>query len=96
MLLKKNNVGDIDNMEEMSEGVTQNITDEEEKALKGLYTNANSEKVQSALGLISRTFNIGSDYFVTGFKDAGSTVTVSLANAEYEVQVKIKNADKLM
>ena len=56
---------------------------------------ANTDKVSAANNLLARTFNIDSSYYVTGIKDSGNTMTISVANKSFEVTVKIKDTEIL-
>ena len=54
-----------------------------------------TEKMQRAIDLVSRKFNLlGDDFVVTGFVDKGTKVAVSLANADFDIAVTIKDSDR--
>ena len=54
-----------------------------------------TEKMQRAVDLVSRKFNLlGGDFVVTGFVDKGTKVAVSLANADFDIAVTIKDSDR--
>ena len=54
-----------------------------------------TEKMQRAIDLVSRKFNLlGGDFVVTGFVDKGTKVAVSLANADFDISITIKDSDR--
>ena len=54
-----------------------------------------TEKMQRAIDLVSRKFNLLSgDFVVTGFVDKGTKVAVSLANADFDIAITIKDSDR--
>ena len=54
-----------------------------------------TEKMQRAVDLVSRKFNLlGGDFVVTGFVDKGTKVAVSLANADFDIAITIKDSDR--
>ena len=54
-----------------------------------------TEKMQRAIDLVSRKFNLlGGDFVVTGFVDKGTKVAVSLANADFDIAITIKDSDR--
>ena len=72
---------------EVLEEQTSDIAEEESKV--------STEKMQRAIDLVSRKFNLlGGDFVVTGFVDKGTKVAVSLANADVDSAVTIKDSDR--
>ena len=54
-----------------------------------------TEKMQRAIDLVSRKFNLlGGDFVVTGFVDKGTKVAVSLTNADFDIAITIKDSDR--
>ena len=72
---------------EVLEEQASDIAEEESKV--------STEKMQRAVDLVSRKFNLlGGDFVVTGFVDKGTKVAVSLANADFDIAVTIKDSDR--
>ena len=72
---------------EVLEEQASDIAEEESKV--------STEKMQRAIDLVSRKFNLlGGDFVVTGFVDKGTKVAVSLANADFDIAVTIKDSDR--
>lgn len=72
---------------EVLEERASDIAEEESKV--------STEKMQRAIDLVSRKFNLLSgDFVVTGFVDKGTKVAVSLANADFDIAVTIKDSDR--
>ena len=72
---------------EVLEEQASDIAEEESKV--------STEKMQRAIDLVSRKFNLlGDDFVVTGFVDKGTKVAVSLANADFDIAVTIKDSDR--
>ena len=72
---------------EVLEEQASDIAEEESKV--------STEKMQRAVDLVSRKFNLlGGDFVVTGFVDKGTKVAVSLANADFDIAITIKDSDR--
>ena len=72
---------------EVLEEQASDIAEEESKV--------STEKMQRAIDLVSRKFNLlGGDFVVTGFVDKGTKVAVSLANADFDISITIKDSDR--
>ena len=72
---------------EVLEEQASDIAEEESKV--------STEKMQRAIDLVSRKFNLlGGDFVVTGFVDKGTKVAVSLANADFDIAITIKDSDR--
>lgn len=72
---------------EVLEEQVSDIAEEESKV--------STEKMQRAVDLVSRKFNLlGGDFVVTGFVDKGTKVAVSLANADFDIAITIKDSDR--
>ena len=72
---------------EVLEEQASDIAEEESKV--------STEKMQRAIDLVSRKFNLLSgDFVVTGFVDKGTKVAVSLANADFDIAITIKDSDR--
>ena len=72
---------------EVLEEQASDIAEEESKV--------STEKMQRAVDLVSRKFNLLSgDFVVTGFVDKGTKVAVSLANADFDIAITIKDSDR--
>ena len=72
---------------EVLEEQASDISEEESKV--------STEKMQRAIDLVSRKFNLlGGDLVVTGFVDKGTKVAVSLANADFDIAITIKDSDR--
>lgn len=72
---------------EVLEEQASEISEEESKV--------STEKMQRAIDLVSRKFNLlGGDFVVTGFVDKGTKVAVSLANADFDIAITIKDSDR--
>ena len=72
---------------EVLEEQASDIAEEESKV--------STEKMQRAIDLVSRKFNLLSgDFVVTGFVDKGTKVAVSLANADFDISITIKDSDR--
>lgn len=72
---------------EVIEEQASDIAEEESKV--------STEKMQRAIDLVSRKFNLlGGDFVVTGFVDKGTKVAVSLANADFDIAITIKDSDR--
>lgn len=72
---------------EVLEEQASDIAEEESKV--------STEKMQRAIDLVSRKFNLlGGDFVVTGFVDKGTKVAVSLANADFGIAITIKGSDR--
>ena len=72
---------------EVLEEQASDIAEEESKV--------STEKMQRAVDLVSRKFNLlGGDFVVTGFVDKGTKVAVSLANANFDIAITIKDSDR--
>ena len=72
---------------EVLEEQASDISEEESKV--------STEKMQRAIDLVSRKFNLlGGDFVVTGFVDKGTKVAVSLANADFDIAITIKDSDR--
>lgn len=72
---------------EVLEEQASDIAEEESKV--------STEKMQRAIDLVSRKFNLlGDDFVVTGFVDKGTKVAVSLANADFDIAITIKDSDR--
>ena len=72
---------------EVLEEQVSDIAEEESKV--------STEKMQRAIDLVSRKFNLlGGDFVVTGFVDKGTKVAVSLANADFDIAITIKDSDR--
>ena len=72
---------------EVLEEQVSDIAEEESKV--------STEKMQRAIDLVSRKFNLlGGDFVVTGFVDKGTKVAVSLANANFDIAITIKDSDR--
>ena len=72
---------------EVLEEQASDVAEEESKV--------STEKMQRAVDLVSRKFNLlGGDFVVTGFVDKGTKVAVSLANADFDIAITIKDSDR--
>lgn len=72
---------------EVLEEQASDVAEEESKV--------STEKMQRAVDLVSRKFNLlGGDFVVTGFVDKGTKVAVSLANADFDISITIKDSDR--
>lgn len=72
---------------EVLEEQASDVAEEESKV--------STEKMQRAIDLVSRKFNLlGGDFVVTGFVDKGTKVAVSLANADFDISITIKDSDR--
>ena len=72
---------------EVLEEQASDIAEEESKV--------STEKMQRAVDLVSRKFNLlGGGFVVTGFVDKGTKVAVSLANADFDIAITIKDSDR--
>ena len=72
---------------EVLEEQASDVSEEESKV--------STEKMQRAIDLVSRKFNLlGGDFVVTGFVDKGTKVAVSLANADFDIAITIKDSDR--
>ena len=72
---------------EVLEEQASDVAEEESKV--------STEKMQRAVDLVSRKFNLlGGDFVVTGFVDKGTKVAVSLANANFDIAITIKDSDR--
>ena len=72
---------------EVLEEQASDIAEEESKV--------STEKMQRAVDLVSRKFNLlGGDFVVTGFVDKGTKVAVSLSNADFDIAITIKDSDR--
>lgn len=72
---------------EVLEEQASDVAEEESKV--------STEKMQRAVDLVSRKFNLLSgDFVVTGFVDKGTKVAVSLANADFDIAITIKDSDR--
>lgn len=72
---------------EVLEEQASDVAEEESKV--------STEKMQIAVDLVSRKFNLlGGDFVVTGFVDKGTKVAVSLANADFDIAITIKDSDR--
>ena len=72
---------------EVLEEQASDIAEEESKG--------STEKMQRAVDLVSRKFNLlGGGFVVTGFVDKGTKVAVSLANADFDIAITIKDSDR--
>lgn len=72
---------------EVLEEQASDIAEEESKV--------STEKMQRAIDLVSHKFNLlGGDFVVTGFVDKGTKVAVSLANADFDIAITIKDSDR--
>ena len=75
---------------EEREVLEEQVTDIAEEESK-----VSTEKMQRAIDLVSRKFNLlGGDFVVTGFVDKGTKVAVSLANADFDIAITIKDSDR--
>lgn len=72
---------------EVLEEQASDVAEEESKV--------STEKMQRAVDLVSRKFNLlGGDFVVTGFVDKGTKVAVSLSNADFDIAITIKDSDR--
>lgn len=72
---------------EVLEEQASDVAEEESKV--------STEKMQRAVDLVSCKFNLlGGDFVVTGFVDKGTKVAVSLANADFDISITIKDSDR--
>lgn len=88
-LLKKASVMNDEDLEELSEGSVS--SDEVSTAIvqKG-------DRLSIASDMAKHHFGIGDDYYITGFKDTGKTLTMSFSNPQFEVTIKVKEAEGLV
>ena len=55
---------------------------------------ANTKRLELATGVVSKHFNLGSDYQVNKFDDKGKVVKLTLENSDFIIAVTIKDSDK--
>lgn len=74
------------------------LTPEEREALSGDGVEvpvANSKKLQLAMELLARQFNIDSTFYLTKSQDKGHSMTLGFSNMDYNVTIEIKNTDEM-
>lgn len=54
---------------------------------------ADTERLQMATEIVSKQFDLDSDYGVKKFDDKGRVVKITMENADFEVSVTIKNSE---
>jgi hypothetical protein len=77
-------------------------TPEEDKALSAgaeeivdKKTKVSTEKMEKAVSVIQDNFNLADKgYIVNSFADGGTSLKLSLSNSDFEISVKIKDAEK--
>ena len=71
------------------------VLEEQASGIAEEESKVSTEKMQRAIDLVSRKFNLlGGDFVVTGFVDKGTKVAVSLANADFDIAITIKDSDR--
>lgn len=90
MSMKKKTVEETDKVITIEEADLHDIT----ATVEEVVPVANTDKVNAANTLIAQTFNIDNTYYVTGVADKGNSMVLSFANPDYEVTVKIKDAER--
>jgi RNA-splicing ligase RtcB len=54
-----------------------------------------TEKMEKAVEVVQKLFNLtGKNFVVSSFTDGGTNCKLSLANSDFEMQIKIKDAEK--
>ena len=82
-----------------TEEVKEVMTTEEKEAIQKeeqrvMQDSANTKRLELATGIISRKFNLDSDFRVSKFDDKGKVVNLTLENQDFIVGVTIKDSDK--
>ena len=54
---------------------------------------ASTNRLNKATELLSRKFNLGEEYVLTGFADKGSSIKVTMSSPDFEVSATIKRPD---
>lgn len=75
------------------------MTPEEKEAIQKeeqrvMQDSANTKRLELATGIVSRKFNLDSDFRVSKFDDKGKVVNLTLENQDFIVGVTIKDSDK--
>ena len=71
------------------------VLEEQASDIAEEQSKVSTEMMQRAVDLVSRKFNLlGGDFVVTGFVDKGTKVAVSLANADFDIAITIKDSDR--
>lgn len=70
----------------------------EEKELEVVDTkvedNTSTKRLELAVGIVSRNFNLNSDYRVTKFNDKGKVVDITLEGDDFIISATIKDSDR--
>jgi len=77
----------IDKKEEVVETIDSKVSEEKDVA--------STEVMEKALELVADKFNLGGDYVMISFADAGVKCSVTMRNMDFEVTVKIRDTEKL-
>ena len=82
-----------------TEEVKEVMTTEEKEAIQKeeqrvMQDSANTKRLELATGIVSRKFNLDSDFRVSKFDDKGKVVNLTLENQDFIVGVTIKDSDK--
>jgi hypothetical protein len=55
---------------------------------------ASTVTLEKALLLVAKRFNLGDDFVMTAFTDAGIRCSLTMSNKDFEVTVKVKDTEK--
>ena len=58
------------------------------------HDNTSTERLELAVGIVSRNFSLGSDYRVTKFNDKGKVVDITMENDNFIISATIKDSDR--
>lgn len=51
------------------------------------------ERLNSSIELLTRKFGLDESYILTAFKDAGSSIKITMSNKDFEINATIKHPD---
>ena len=82
-----------------TEEVKEVMTTEEKEAIQKeeqrvMQDSANTKRLELATGIISRKFNLDSDFRVSKFDDKGKVVNLTLENSDFIINVTIKDSER--